>query len=232
MRFFAKKCFVFSILVSTLLSCGGGSGGSNKEAVKVSEDGSTKFDTSVLQSQLDEMPKGVLTDEEKAGLLQMREEEKLARDVYAALFDKYNVSIFNNISKSEQTHTDAVALLLTRYALEDPVTDDSRGVFKSSQMLSLYNSLLEKGYVSENEALLTGIEIEELDIYDLIQLEKQIDQNDDIASVYTNLKKGSRNHLRAFYKKISAAGLTYTAKYLSQEEVDAIVNSETEKGSE
>lgn len=48
----------------------------------------------------------------KAQLLYLVEEEKLARDVYAAL-DAVSVSPkFKNISGSEQTHMDAVAVLL------------------------------------------------------------------------------------------------------------------------
>jgi hypothetical protein len=48
----------------------------------------------------------------KAQLLYLVEEEKLARDVYAAL-DAVSISPkFKNISGAEQTHMDAVGLLL------------------------------------------------------------------------------------------------------------------------
>ncbi|MEN8116624.1 MAG: DUF2202 domain-containing protein, partial [Bacteroidota bacterium] len=51
---------------------------------------------------------GTLTEDEIKGLLEMREEEKLARDVYKKLYEVHNMVIFNNISKSENAHTSAV----------------------------------------------------------------------------------------------------------------------------
>ena len=42
----------------------------------------------------------------------MREEEKLARDVYLTLYDIWGTPAFNNIASSEQTHMDAVLMLI------------------------------------------------------------------------------------------------------------------------
>ena len=50
----------------------------------------------------------VLTDDETYWLTYMREEEKVARDVYLYLNEKWNVRIFKNIAASEQTHMDAI----------------------------------------------------------------------------------------------------------------------------
>ena len=61
-----------------------------------------------------------LNAEEEAGLLFMREEEKLARDVYLELFDEWGLRVFENIAESEQKHMDAVLYLLGKYGLEDP----------------------------------------------------------------------------------------------------------------
>ena len=72
-----------------------------------------------------DIPKSELSEEEITGLIQMREEEKLARDVYKTLGAKWGLKILTNIAESEQTHTDAVKALLDRYDLEDPVKDDS-----------------------------------------------------------------------------------------------------------
>lgn len=76
-----------------------------------------------------------------------------------------------------------------------------------------------------------GAAIEELDIVDITAEEAKIENNDDIALVYANLKKGSRNHLRAFYRNIIRAGGSYTPQYLTQAEFDVIVNSDFERGS-
>ena len=70
-----------------------------------------------------------LTDEERASLLFMREEEKRARDVYQVLGEKYNLRIFANIAQSEQRHFDAIGTLITRYGLDDPAAGKGIGEF-------------------------------------------------------------------------------------------------------
>lgn len=55
------------------------------------------------------LPAGVLTQEEAASLLFMREEEKLARDVYLTLGGLYPIPVFQNIAQSEVQHMAAVA---------------------------------------------------------------------------------------------------------------------------
>lgn len=41
-------------------------------------------------------------------LLYMREEEKLARDVYITLYEKWGIPVFNNISNRESDHNDLI----------------------------------------------------------------------------------------------------------------------------
>lgn len=176
-----------------------------------------------------DIPESQLSDEEIAGLIQMREEEKLARDVYRSLGEIWNLKILSNIADSEQTHTDSVKVLLDRYDLDDPVKDDSIGVFTSSTMNDLYTTLVEQGETSSLDALVVGTTIEDLDIYDLAELLLETD-NADIITVYNNLQKGSRNHLRAFFDQIERNGGSYSPQYISQEEFDSIISSEQEKG--
>jgi hypothetical protein len=57
-----------------------------------------------------------------------------------------------------------------------------------------------------------------------------VDGFTDIKTLYQNLMKGSRNHLRSFARQLHSFGLSYTAQYLSQEEVDAIIFSSMERG--
>jgi hypothetical protein len=167
-----------------------------------------------------------LTDAEKDGLLLMREEEKLARDVYQKLYEIWGKRIFDNISKSEQTHTTAIAALLDRYDIADPVTDDTAGVFTNETLQNLYNDLVAQGSVSLEAALTVGATVEDLDIKDLQDLLAQTDKPD-ITTVYKNLMRGSRNHLRAFYRQL---GGEYEAQYITAEELEQIVNSPQERG--
>ncbi len=176
----------------------------------------------------------VLSPEEQADLLHMREEEKLARDVYLTLYEKWQLPVFQNIARSEQTHMDAVAALLPAYGLEDPVaqTGDERGVFTDPDLQALYDQLVEQGSASIVDALTVGATIEDLDIKDLNEALGRTDQ-EDIRLVYENLKKGSENHMRAFVSNLQSRGADYTPQYISEAEYQAIVGSavETDQGS-
>ena len=138
-----------------------------------------------------------LTEAEELNILHMREEEKLARDVYLVMYELWGAEIFANISESEQRHMDAVKNLITRYALTDPVSDDTVGVFTNPGFKELYDTLIESGSASLEEALKVGVSIEELDIADLeLALEEPTKRN--IQRVFENLLEGSTNHLEAF----------------------------------
>ncbi|NOR71778.1 MAG: DUF2202 domain-containing protein [Methylomarinum sp.] len=170
-----------------------------------------------------------LSVSEIESLLFMREEEKMARDVYLTLYDLWNEEIFNNIASSEQEHMDAIKSLLDKYDLVDPVID-SIGVFSDPELQELYIKLVERGEKSAMEALHVGGLIEEVDMQDI---KEAIDEaeHEDIIAVYEELLKGSRNHLRSFVGKIEDEGIVYEAQVLSQEEVDEIVDSPIERGS-
>ena len=142
-----------------------------------------------------------LTSQERDGLIYMRLEEKLARDVYLTLGKTYKQKMFVNIPESEQRHMDAVKALLDKYEIADPVSDNEIGSFTNADFKKLYDDLVAKGQASFKDAMLVGKEIEELDIKDLDERLIQTD-NPDIKMIYENLKKGSQNHLRAFTKHL------------------------------
>ena len=142
-----------------------------------------------------------LSSAEKDGLIYMRLEEKLARDVYLTLGKTYTQKMFVNIPESEQRHMDAVKSLLDKYEIADPVTDNEIGSFANADFKKLFDDLVAKGQTSFKDAMLVGKEIEEMDIKDLVERIEQTD-NPDIKAVYENLKRGSENHLRAFTKHL------------------------------
>jgi hypothetical protein len=164
-----------------------------------------------------------LSEEEAATLRYMREEEKLARDVYRAMYQAYQAPIFANISRSEQRHTSQVQRLLTKYGIEDPVVDDTEGEFFNADLETLYKQLTEQGMESTLAAFKVGALIEETDIVDL-QDGIAGAAHADIKRVYTNLMEASKNHLRAFVGQIEASGDVYIPQKLSQDKFDAIVN--------
>lgn len=167
---------------------------------------------------------------ETANLVYMREEEKLARDVYITMYATWSLAVFDNIAASEETHTTQVEDMLEKYRVTDPVVDDSVGVFVDPHLASLYTTLVGQGSASSLAALYVGAAIEELD---MIDLQAAIDATDnvDIKQLYENLMSGSRNHLRAFVGQIEDLGIVYEAQYLTQEAVDLIVDSPVERGS-
>jgi len=138
-----------------------------------------------------------LSAAEEAGLLKMREEEKLAHDIYLKMYELYGMRIFSNIMVSEQRHMDAIKNLLDRYSLDDPAAGNEVGGFADVEIQEFYTKLLAKGQTSLMDALEVGVQIEELDIGDLKAVIKGTD-NPDIETVYTNLFTGSLNHLNAF----------------------------------
>ncbi len=178
---------------------------------------SDTLDCSCLVNPADE-----ITPEETEMLLYMREEEKLARDVYTTLYDQYGVPVFNNISKSEQVHMDRVLCLLNYYNIEDPATEEI-GVFTNGDLQELYNSLVELGSSSYVNALTVGATIEDVDIYDLAESLEQT-SNEAIITIFEHLKCASGNHLRAFTRLLTKNGSEYTPQYISQEEYDEIIS--------
>ena len=162
-------------------------------------------------------------------LLHMREEEKIARDVYWTLGQLWGQNIFSNITNSEQRHMDSMGLMLDRYGLVDPVVDDTVGVFTHPGFADLYTLLVTMGTESLMDAHKVGAKIEELDIVDLrIAMHGVTDPV--LMEVYENLSRGSRNHLRAYARQIYNNGGTYVAEHLTQEEFDEIANSDMEPG--
>lgn len=138
-----------------------------------------------------------LTPAEKSALVYMREEEKLARDVYLALAKRWSLPVFSNIARSEQRHMDAVGVLLDRYGIADPAAGQPVGRFTNPELQKLYGTLVSDGSRSLAAALAVGVRIEKLDIADLNErLEKVV--RADVRLVLTQLERASHNHLRAF----------------------------------
>jgi len=172
-------------------------------------------------------PTGRELDEvEIADLIFMREEEKVARDVYAYLYSQWNLPVFDSIAQSEQNHMDAILELLTAYAIDDPVTENNPGVFTDETLQKLYDDLIARGSQSLEEALRVGALIEEVDILDLEEAVQNTDKVD-IQRVYSNLLFGSENHLRSFTSQLSRQlGIVYSPTNLTQERYEEIVNGQ------
>jgi hypothetical protein len=164
-----------------------------------------------------------LSDEEISGILLMREEEKLARDVYLELYELWGLRTFSNIASAEQNHMDRVKFLIDKYNLEDPALGE-RGEFTDESLQALYNELVALGSKSLVDAIKVGMLIEELDIKDLLELMEQT-ENEELLFVYSNLEKGSENHLRAFNRQLEKYNASYDYQYISEELANEILSN-------
>lgn len=190
-----------------------------------------------------------LDTDEASHLTFMREEEKLARDVYLRFAEMYpEQGVFSSIATtSEQTHTDTMRDKLNQFNLPDPNPGtnnlpESLGVFTGKEwgwyFTERYRELTELGAENELAALYVGALVEELDMHDIADCPQvMVDagykdpcglrHTDERALInaYRSLIDGSESHLRSYVGQIEAViGIgNYEAQYLTQDEVDAIL---------
>ncbi len=172
-------------------------------------------------------PRDTLKASELDDLLLMREEEKLARDVYSQLYSQWGLRPFGNIRGAEQAHMDAILSLLEHYAVPDPALGLAVGQFRRADLQTLHDDLVKQGLRSLDDAVRVGLRIEELDIVDLQQAAARTDKAH-IRAVYADLERGSRNHLRAFYRWKQNLGVDYEPKHLPVTEFERIAQSAQE----
>jgi hypothetical protein len=203
----------------------------SEEIEVVGEEGTISMASSELCKQLDTIAKQAVEDSEVNSLHFIREEEKLAHDVYSVFYQKYEQRIFNNISSSESTHYNAVGCLLERYELSDPSEGNELGVFTNETLQELFDDLIARGNANLEEALKVGALIEEVDIKDIQDDMVENIDNEDIELIYSNLMRGSRNHLRAFVSQLKNIGVSYEPVVLSPDQYQSIIDSPMEHGS-
>ncbi|MBF0264696.1 MAG: DUF2202 domain-containing protein [Gammaproteobacteria bacterium] len=171
-----------------------------------------------------DFPIQALTRSEIVALTYMREEEKLAKDVYEYLHNHWNLAIFARIARSETRHTERMRELLVKYNQVDPALNSAPGVFINPKLAGLYQKLITQGKVSTLEALKVGALIEEVDINDLDRALTETNKVD-IINAYKNLRSGSYHHLGSFVHGIELLGETYTAQLLNQNRVNLIIHT-------
>lgn len=164
-----------------------------------------------------------LSQEEIDDLKFLREEEKLARDVYVYAYGKYPANIiFNSISQSEQKHMNSVLNLMDKYGISDSASTEI-GVFNNSNLQTLYNNLIAQSNISLVEALKAGATIEDLDINDIDDFIGNTSKSD-LLSVYDNLTCGSKNHIRSYTSQLSSNGVTYIPQFISVDYYNTILS--------
>lgn len=172
-----------------------------------------------------------VTEGEKTTILHMREEEKMARDIYLTLNEKWNQQVFSNISGSETYHMSQIKVLIDKFKLEDPVAknDDKRGAFANKDLKKMYDEFTTSGKTSLEAAFRAGAKVEEADIKDLKDAIANT-VNADIKSTYKYLLQASENHLRAFVRNLKRLGIDYNPAILSEQYFKTIIDGDNKKG--
>lgn len=168
-----------------------------------------------------------LSTQEKNDIIFMREEEKLARDVYDSMYNKWQVNPFGNIRKSERVHMDKMKALIDMFTLEDPVikTNDEPGKFMNATLQQYYHQMVAEGSNSLVNALMVGARIEEIDIKDLNE-KIALTKDAAITETYKQLINASHNHLRAFVRRLKSEGVIYTPSFLNETTFNSILSNQ------
>lgn len=226
-----KSLIVLSVvMMAAAVACSPASSSVETDAaIEQLQEPAVSSESAPLHNQLLTASTDELTEAEVESLLFMREEEKLAGDVFHYFHNLWGSPIFQNVAESEDMHTESVLSLLNLYGTADTAVLEA-GVYSNADLQELYDQLILQGSQSLKDALLVAAAIEEIDILDL---EKYIAQTDnaDIIMVYENLAWGSDSHLRAFVRVLSNQyGVDYVPQYLTQERFDEIMEGSNGAG--
>jgi hypothetical protein len=195
----------------------------------VDESGYTDVDLAALEAALDDLPMGQLSESEAEAIYYLREVEKLARDVFLVLDERWDVEGLRCVAEGEDTHTEAIKALIDRYRLWDPSSVTWDGYYNNEELLALYRQFKRQGERSLVDAIKVGVMVEEISILDLREYRAETD-DEDLQMVYENLLRASRNHLRVFCALLQQQRETCENKYLSLTLFDQIVSTPPEPG--
>lgn len=165
-----------------------------------------------------------LTTADEKTLLYMIEEEKMARDVYAAFEAKWGATIFNHISEAEGKHFERVLGLAQSQGVKVPnaIEKNKAGQFRNKELQAMYDEFIASGSQSLEAALRVGALLEETNYRDLSAAIAATD-NEAVRTTFTQLLDASANHLRAFSRNLSKQGVDYQPAVLPQADFDAIM---------
>jgi hypothetical protein len=170
-------------------------------ATEAATPGPTSSSTSSPKPAAPSLDKGVSSTGETAKqLAYLIEEEKLAYDVYSAMFELWGSRVFGNIVNSEASHQSQVLAVMNAHKISDSRADQA-GKFANKDLQKLYDELIAKGSLSAQDAYEVGVAIEELDIDDITKMLATA-KDSDVISMMENLRTGSEMHLRAFNRQL------------------------------
>lgn len=194
--------------------------------LKVEEDGTSMMTRANITPVMEAT--SPLTADETEFLYAIREDEKIAHDVYAAFSALYPAAkTISKIMTAESSHISAAEAVLDYYEIEYPPLSDT-GIFEDADRQALYNDLITKG-TTLIKAYGTMALMEEETVYAYKSIQNQL-TNSNLSLLLSQLIKASSNHLRATVRQVVKLGGSYSPAYLSDEEYQTIINMAFENG--
>jgi hypothetical protein len=219
--FLPKKQYPSLLLLSFTLfiaGCGGTSSPTSNGAPDTAVTGTTVSDA------IKTLPSTELNNDQRLSISYMWDEERMARDLYLALYDLHPSAtpLYNIATRSETQHVGWVEDLAEKYNLNilEPLNLDSEynaqlladypaGSFTSDDIKNLYDALYAEGANSEIDALKVGCKVEVTDVEDLDHYINAIaPPADDLVYAYQKLREGSYNHYWAFDNSLKQRGVS------------------------
>lgn len=170
-----------------------------------------------------------LSPDEKGILSYLREQEWMSADVYNFFLALYPLPVFQNIGMNGLNHTEMVHLLMMRNNLSDPACPHIPGRYVDSTITGHYYRLIARGKISQDEALLTCLSLEEFDLHQIMLFQLRA-FNPDVVNLLEIVARGARNHMRSLHRHCQGRGLSFEPVYLSKEYFNTVVNQPHERG--
>lgn len=164
------------------------------------------------------------------GLRFVAGQEKLAADLFLALYHRWGEPVFLDLYEAETTHHEAVLWLLGKYGLADPDQGLGPGAFSDPDLQWTYDDGLAYGMESFTQALILGAELAESSIDELEYQLTTRQSARDAVFLYDALLLASHNHLRLFVWWLRRMGVVYAPVWLPYGRYRDIVDRPLERG--
>ncbi|MFA5358953.1 MAG: DUF2202 domain-containing protein [Patescibacteria group bacterium] len=198
--------------------------------IVIDDSGASTIDLELFKKIINQNSAEGLGEKEKTGLVYLAGEEKMLRDFFAKMAEKYREKPFGYLATAESGHVAAVKILLEKYELADQAGMDlPTGEFADKKIKEFFDKQTVAGEASGEAALVAGLEMIEFNIKDIEQFTFST-ARPDLRQSYNLLAQVARNHLRELWKSLpeKEGELKYKPKYISEEQFKSIVDSATE----
>jgi hypothetical protein len=143
--------------------------------------------------------------------------EKLAMDFYDAMYEKWNIISFRNLSRSEKQHSECLRLLIREMGNPELIDLQAPGKFKHKDLQDLYNKVMKLGNESVDKAFIAAANLEEKNIKDLETL-LTLSDDDEFQFSLQRLFESSKCHLNVMVCQLKNKGIGYKPALLTLSE--------------